>query len=193
MEPEQQQYRIDQQTMSQLIEEVGSWSQNNFEEKQAPVLGVIEEVGEACHGILKNIQRIRGFDDFDKFHNHLYDAFGDTMIYACNLAYNHGAFFCFRRNVQAEIVSKHPDYFILSHLLQAIAAILNQETREIADRNIEINIYNGLLQRLCNIMEIWAKQYNIDLGEATKQTWAKIVAKRDWKADTTEGGGHKHN
>lgn len=191
---EENEFRVRMQTMSQLIEEIGSWSQNNFQDKQAPALGMIEEIGELCHGILKRTQGIRGFDEPVKFVNHIYDAFGDVMIYACNLAYNHGAFFCFSRNVQSPAVDlSRPDYFILSHLLQSVAAICNQETREIADRNAEITIYNAMLQRFCTTMEVWAAQYSINLEDATRHTWNNIVLKRNWKTDAEAGGGHKHD
>jgi NTP pyrophosphatase (non-canonical NTP hydrolase) len=185
--------RAARQTMSQLIEEIGSWSQNNFQEKQAPALGMLEEVGEAAHGILKAIQRIRGFDDPNKFRLHMRDAFGDAMIYTCNLAYNHGAFFSFARNVMEMPKGDYTDYQVLGHLLQVLGGIMNQETREMPDKQSEVNAYNMHLQRFCYIMEIWARQYDIDLREVTHATWLNIVMKRDWKKDTTEGGGHKHD
>jgi hypothetical protein len=181
-------------TMSELIHEVGTWSKFNYAEKQAPLFGVVEEIGEACHCILKNIQGIRGYDDVGKFHKDLQDAMADAMIYLCNFAYNHNAIFAFNRNQLDVPQPKDRDAnIVLSHILQATSSMLNHEalyqTKNMQQDNA---IYSVFCQRFCSAMEIWAAMYFIDLENITFATWAEIVRKRDWKKDTLEGGGHKH-
>lgn len=68
-------------TFDQLQTEVGAWAQRNFGDQPAdnPLLGVVEEVGELAHAVLKRKQGIRGTDE-----QHLAaerDAIGDILIY----------------------------------------------------------------------------------------------------------------
>lgn len=186
--------QLHERTMSELIQQVGEWSRLNFAEKQAPLFGVVEEIGEACHGILKRIQKIRGMDKSGTFYLHMRDAFADAMIYLCNFAYNHSAFFCFKRNrIAVPQPTDRDDNLVLSHILQSVASMLNQESRfEAKYIEQDAAVYSLFCQRFCSAMEIWANMYEIDLEKATFYTWNKIVGKRDWKADAATGGGHTH-
>jgi len=61
--------------------EQAEWSKKNFPDSPSyhPLLGVVEEVGELCHAILKLEQGIRGKpEDHDLAGQ---DAVGDTLIY----------------------------------------------------------------------------------------------------------------
>ena len=53
-------------------------------------LGIVEEVGEAAHAILKHKQGIRGFDDVGKFEAHLKDALGDIFMYWLQVCKEYG-------------------------------------------------------------------------------------------------------
>lgn len=175
-------------TISELIQDVGDWSKLNFADKQAPLLGIVEEVGEACHCILKNIQGIRGYDDAGKFHSELQDAMADAMIYLCNFAYNHNAFFSFKRNeIYIPRPSDREGGIIVSHVLQAIAAMFNQENRSTENAEQESSIYSVFCQRFCLAMEVWAAMYYIDLEVVTFTTWSETVLKRDWKKNAIQG------
>ncbi len=175
--------------VSELIQDVGDWSKLNFAEKQAPLMGVVEEVGEACHCILKNIQGIRGYDNEHTFITELQDAMADAMIYLCNFAYNHNAFFSFNRNVRD--VPRPDDRgsnVILSHVLQAISSMLNHEYSYTTDnKEADSSLYSVFCQRFCSAMELWAALYYIDLEAVTFITWAEHVRKRDWKKNALKG------
>src|SRR5215469_601041 len=71
-----------------LIKEVGLWSAYNFGPKQDPWLGMVEEMGELAHCLLKRYQGIRGYDDPLHFREEFKDALGDIGVYAANYAYN---------------------------------------------------------------------------------------------------------
>ena len=86
--------------MSNLIDiqgEVKEWSDRNFGE-DAPadhkLLGIVEEVGELCHAVLKRKQSIRG--DQDKHIMEERDALGDIMIFMMD--------YCNRRGIILEHV-----------------------------------------------------------------------------------------
>ena len=57
------------------------WEQANFPDKKPhqPVFGMVEEVGELCHALLKSEQCIRG--DAEKHQADAKDAIGDVFIY----------------------------------------------------------------------------------------------------------------
>lgn len=68
------------------------WQQKNFPgEAGRPewlALGVVEEVGELAHALLKNRQKIREFansQDEEEFKALIADALGDVIVYGLNL------------------------------------------------------------------------------------------------------------
>lgn len=68
-------------TLRELQDQVGKWSRKNFGDQPAdnPMLGVVEEVGELAHAVLKARQGIRGTA---AGHNAaIADAVGDLIIY----------------------------------------------------------------------------------------------------------------
>lgn len=69
--------------MSNLQVELCRWQAKNFGGgilwQQA--LGVCEEAGELAHAVLKHAQRIRGYDDREKFVEEAGDAIADCAIY----------------------------------------------------------------------------------------------------------------
>jgi NTP pyrophosphatase (non-canonical NTP hydrolase) len=81
-------------SLQELQNEVGEWSWGNFGITHlpydvAPLLGVIEELGELCHGLLKAAQGIRG--EYGKHMEDVADAVGDLVIYLLD--------FCERNNL----------------------------------------------------------------------------------------------
>lgn len=73
-----------------LQEDVAEWSYKNFGDQEAtnPLLGVVEEVGELCHAVLKSRQKIRKGEDHVAGAQ---DAVGDIVIYLAD--------FCTRYNI----------------------------------------------------------------------------------------------
>lgn len=76
-------------TLAELQTEVGEWTERNFSDRDVvdPALGMVEELGEFCHAVLKLRQGIRGVDDAAAFRMEA-DALGDLLIYVldyCNL------------------------------------------------------------------------------------------------------------
>lgn len=77
-----------------IIQEVGEWADRQpWKGKNAPDYGVIEEVGELHHAILKNLQGIRGFDNVELFEEKVKDAFGDAMVYLSHWCYLKGCYY----------------------------------------------------------------------------------------------------
>lgn len=71
-------------TIRELQTDVGEWSRKNFPRNSAiePALGLVEEVGELFHAILKQRQGIRG--TYEEHEEAKRDAVGDIVIYLCD-------------------------------------------------------------------------------------------------------------
>lgn len=183
MEPKILTKPIDQQPLNevQLIQQVGQWSDKNFRDLRGAEWGVGEEIGEACHCILKHRQKIRGFDKEEYFLEQFTDSLADTMIYLADWCYLRNTFFKLGRNQMVAPV--HADErTVIIHLLQGAAQMFNFP--EVFPGDIippaHEGPYNMIAQRICNGVECWAKIYDIDLRMAIASTWAK-VGQRDWK------------
>lgn len=70
--------------LKKIQEEQAAWAKHNFGEQIAnnQFLGVVEEVGELSHALLKRTQGIRVNEDHDA---NVKDAVGDIIIYLANL------------------------------------------------------------------------------------------------------------
>lgn len=66
--------------------ELSSWQDKNFPPTNSMelVVGMMEELGELAHAILKSRQKIRGYDE-DRAKAEIADAFADVVIYGINL------------------------------------------------------------------------------------------------------------
>lgn len=164
----------------QLIQKVGAWSDKNFRNLRGAEWGISEEIGEACHCILKRRQKIRGFDVESFFLGEFTDALADTIIYLADWCYLRNAFFNLGRNQMIAPVNAD-ERTIVIHLLQGVAQMFHFP--EVSPGDVispdQAGVYNMLAQRICNGVECWAKLYDIDLRLAIASTWAK-VGKRDW-------------
>jgi NTP pyrophosphatase (non-canonical NTP hydrolase) len=74
--------------LSALQARLAAWQQRNFgvQTPSEMALGIAEETGELARAVLKNAQRIRGYDDQAKFLAAAADALADIAIYSINLA-----------------------------------------------------------------------------------------------------------
>lgn len=180
-------------TETKLIHAVGTWSENNFDNKRAADFGILEEIGEATHCVLKRIQGIRGFDNEEFFLKEFGDALADIIIYLSDWCHQHNTFFKFGRNMitQSQPLTFDDQRRIIRHLLQAMDVIISVSDREPAGKFtvVDESQFNMVAQRLCSGVELWAEVYNLDLRLLVANTWMKI-SQRDWKKNPTEPEAH---
>ena len=179
---------------SELIFEVSKWAVLNFGSRRAPHLGIVEEIGEATHCVLKRFQGIRGFDSFEFFKIKFGDSLADTIIYLADWCAQHNSLFAFGRNLQeAPPLTIDDQDRILIHILQAATRIVQLSNVEIShDKGFKVmqeGDFNMVAQRLCSGIEIWAEIYDLDLRLIVAHTWAK-VSQRDWTKGQTEQPAH---
>lgn len=172
---------------TELIHAVGTWAIKNFETRRAADFGMLEEIGEASHCVLKRIQGIRGFHDEKFFLNEFGDALADIIIYLCDWCHGHNAFFKFGRNQQEKQPLTCDDQRqIIRHLLQVMDVIISISDREPAHQFtvVDESTFNMVAQRLCTGIELWSQIYNLDLRLLVANTWLKI-SQRDWVNNPT--------
>lgn len=77
--------------ITELQKEVGTWSLNNFgeQDKTNAFLGIVEEVGELSHALLKNRQGIRGMNA-QASKEAIGDALADIFIYMLDFCEKNG-------------------------------------------------------------------------------------------------------
>jgi len=175
---------------AQWQEEVSAWSRHNFGEQTAerPLLGMIEELGELAHPVLKQAQGIRVNEHRRE---QVIDAVGDLVIYSLD--------FCGRAGYDAaEAYQTAWDMRDLLHEFKltdqfqcmfgaaaAIGKIARLHMRCNADKdNYMITMSHlGLLyihlQKFCGFMMI-------DFTDCVAQTWSKVKA-RDWTQNKVNG------
>jgi NTP pyrophosphatase (non-canonical NTP hydrolase) len=84
-------HRIDEEAIEELRSDLFRWQINQFPDRQGfhltedLRLGIIEEMGELAHAILKRRQMIRGMEDDQKFNAKRDDAIGDAIVYFSQL------------------------------------------------------------------------------------------------------------
>lgn len=76
-------------TLVELQEEVKRWTEHNFPDTTSDqaMLGVVEEVGELAHAILKSQQNIRMNEDHEA---HIKDSIGDIVIFLAHYCIKKG-------------------------------------------------------------------------------------------------------
>ena len=178
---------------TQLIHAVGIWSIKNFDTRRAADFGIIEEIGEATHCVLKRIQGIRGFINEEYFLTQLGDALADIIIYLCDWCHGHNAFFKFGRNmiIQSQPLTIDDQRRIIRHLLQAADIIVSISDREPEGMFsvVDESQFNMVAQRMCSGVELWAQVYKLDLRLLVANTWLKI-SQRDWKKNPSGPEAH---
>ena len=78
----------------ELQKQIDTWAVHNFGEQEStnPLLGIVEEVGELCHAVLKRRQQIRMNEDHGAQER---DAIADIFIYLCD--------YCNRRKIDLSV------------------------------------------------------------------------------------------
>ncbi len=176
-------------TSVQLINEIGEWAKANFTTRYpfTALLGMIEEVGETSHCVLKRLQGIRGFADKDFFEREIKDAFSDTVIYLADYCSMKGCFFAFKHNDRSFAIHPDEEQVVVSHVMIGLVSMMNMENHHPEVSPASIAQFTILVQKFLTALECWAQIYGIDLQKEVNATWCREVSKRDWKKHNLAG------
>ena len=152
-----------QETIERIIAENKAWVKHNFD-FEAPELGLVEEVGEFCHQLLKAGQKIRvTSNDLRK------DAAVDMAIFFFHL--------CWRYNYRPP-ASYHPLARTVKWHIGILAMFAGKIIATIEDHGSDIPFFlEGFWVNLCDVFhaEGW------DMEESIVTIWDE-VKKRDFRA-----------
>jgi hypothetical protein len=158
----------------ELTVAVGEWSKRNFGDKQNPYLGLIEELGELSHCLLKRQQGIRGYESPSFFQGEYMDALGDICIYAANYAYNEGIAAQWPNRILAEETANR-------YIARACYYLFRLSMSPEVPSDLEVSL-NGLLSSIAHL----AALEQLDLAEIAEKTW-EVVSVRDWIVNAQDG------
>lgn len=161
--------------LNRLAVEISAWSERNFPIRESR-LGIIEEIGEAAHCLLKRKQGIRGFDNEEYFKEQLADALADTAIYALDYLGQSGDFIQYDyEDPKAFKPDRSTEEFIAG--LSRFGADLIEAADDYEYRAHDV--YNIMV-----CLYAVGAHNGIDFYAKLEETWAK-VSKRDWVKNPT--------
>lgn len=171
-------------TVSQLQDEHAAWVTKNFGERRDarhPAMGIVEEVGELFHAVLKSEQGIRGTRE--EHEAAIKDAVGDVCIYAMDYATRLGLRLVDvlkSESFEVEVKLDDPLFLALKSATQAYRAA-TQETGAAATviGTEAVDLLTVAMAALCNARG-WS------LHAIVVETW-EAVAKRDWARNPASG------
>ena len=172
-----------------LIKEVGMWSKENFGEQQsksrdimlgslAPLLGIMEEVGELMEAECKE-------SIGESAHEARLDAVGDILIYFCDYIYREEVTLRYNHCEQLTSDSRVP-MVLVGKLCHATLK------RHQGIRGYDVAAkYHAEIEKVATELVDWLFHYagdmGLDLMTVGEQVWKTVVSKRNWKKDKVNG------
>ena len=178
------QTEITEEEFARLASEVGEWGEANFgtttpENANDPALGFLEEIGELTHAILKKRQGIRGTpEEHDAAAR---DALGDMGIFLLHLWYRKTKLepesipntLVFFESLSASEETPEALQSALATLAHKAGTLLDDEEWWFPDSYSEAAQSSSFVAYLLGV----------DFWPQVRDTWEKIVSKRNWKAN----------
>ena len=164
-------------TLAEIQEQVGAWSRYNFPRNTPlePMLGIIEEVGELAHAILKTNQGIRGTAEEHVAEER--DAIGDAGIFLCDFAGRIG---------HSLFIGVHPEHGHRGCEDSSIAFMfLSWSVGHLAFEFTNCGVPDGYYycakgaNQVALRLAIYCETRGWDFLEILNETWSE-ASKRDW-------------
>lgn len=182
--------------LNRIQSEQVEWVNKNFSDRQDwnPALGLIEELGELAHAVLKDVQNVR--IDQDHFEGRK-DSVGDIMIYMSDFctAMGIGLASVVEADQKNTTFIVGAEYLKIFDLNKCLSAILVRYTQII---NRDDNTTDGYLKlrlllfqeigRFVNELRAYCMSANIDFFLTVEKTWDKVKL-RDWTKNNRSGEG----
>jgi NTP pyrophosphatase (non-canonical NTP hydrolase) len=164
--------------LEELKKEVSKWSLSNFghnglwEKHYLPsFLGIVEEFGELQSS--SNEEEVK-------------DSLADICIFSLDFAGRKGIDL---KNLDVPLISVHDEAIdavstilvgrLSHHLLKEIQGIRGYENPEFAKKQIE----ETFAELLALVDHVCVVEFNQTMYDIAKETWDKIVSKRNWKSE----------
>jgi len=189
-----------------LLPQVAAWNRRNFPESghAHKAYGVVEETGELFHGVLKGLQKIRHTPEEIKAM--IVDALADVGVYTLAFAADLAP-----RGEPAELTAKKVARDAAARLARILAMVparaeeneplspeesariaaavptissaMVQESMRLYIEGATLTPHGHADSMLVALERVARDGYGLDFPTLLRETWAKVVAKRDWRAD----------
>jgi len=210
-------------TYDEVQHQIGTWSRQNFGGQETPFLGVFNAgtiyagdkrgkgqhrgapIGPNCVVALEGLAPLLGMVEevgelyASKTPADVRDALGDIAVYLCDYLSREGMVWPIR---DAFTTAREPDttHTPLEGIVIALGTLnhahlkRHQRIRNMHDTTAFHGIRATAVCALVAHLERAAVQNtDTDLLTILNETWNKVVAKRDWRAQAADGGGAKHD
>lgn len=169
----------------ELVQDVGRWAESQpWHPKHAPDYGVVEELGEMCHGVLKNIQGIKGMDNIDKFRAHTLDALGDFMVFLSHWCFLNS---CFYTPLPVEHVIVPQNKEMRDFVGELLVSLAQMFTIGVSQRD-NPTVLSSIATRLTHSLQGIARMFGWDLmRDCLYPTWHRVRL-RNFNKDLHGGG-----
>jgi len=160
------------------------WQDYNFGhvENWKPATGLIEEVGELAHAILKKAQKIRSYSNpaNDGTEFALLDAIADAVIYLGQYCAQEGLVFpekytIVREDIEFSMQGYTEEYQLLFRALTEAGGLVNPDIYETP--SLRQTRVNCILTMLATISHLHGE----NIEELVVKVWNNTVGPRDWK------------
>ena len=161
-------------TLQEIQSELKVWTEYNFGNPtpEVAILGMIEELGELSHAILKEKQGIRQSD----FLADKKDAIADLTIYTLN--YLNANDFKYYGNQLSK------SYLTECEILQDISVQIGMLDNEVS--GIEMFTNSGNIEYLISLLKGLCNMFEIDFLTTVNEVWEQVKL-RDWKKYPKDG------
>ena len=165
-------------TLSEIQSELKVWTEYNFgkQDSSIPILGMIEELGELSHAILKEKQGIRQSD----FLADKKDAIADIVIYVLN----------YFNSINKTVVFETQSNDFTSKTEHLISFIVTRQIGRLTATVYTRKGYTDTALSSCRIILRWLDSYSSFLGfdftTLVNEVWEQVKL-RDWKKYPKDG------
>jgi NTP pyrophosphatase (non-canonical NTP hydrolase) len=173
--------------LNEISIEIGTWASKNFA-IHAPKLGVLEEVGEMVHCVLKRFQKIRGYDKPDYFKSQFRDAIADCAIYLMHHMN--------MEDIKLESTTTITDVFNTldqnlcdpDEATDFFGTMMEDVTSLLQDVELSLPTVT-VVESIIACLAYASMQEGFDFMDAVEETWARVM-KRDWVKNPTDADKH---
>ena len=154
-------------TLRELAVEIKTWADRNFDHHD-PALGVIEEIGELAHAVLKRNQKIRQSKPAEEMQTDIIDAVGDITIYLLHWCAIHAIV----PHTLGKIYNIRKEREVIAHLANRAGTLVNRRSEDCEQ------IVGEMLGLLRGFARVFFDKELLD--DIVVPTWA-AVRERNWR------------
>ena len=171
--------------IEEFLDQQRAWLKHNFPSSgpDHQLMGIVEEVGELTHAILKSEQKIRGTEQ--QHEEAMRDAIGDILIYSSaycitsDLSVDDIKVAYYRPLLETQI--KHS--LRKTVWLKVVTSMSDFVSMAYGRKNLEPTVVKYYFTKFIAMVNSFSITCGFNAIEILSDTWNNVVAKRDWRPE----------